>query len=308
MAEGAAPAQVAAGSAPARVALAGNPSDGYGGAVLALTVDALQAHVRIADHALARVAGDAAARTPPQLVAATVARFAREFGGEAATHAPTLPTDCDTAIPRSVGLGGSSAIVIATLRALSQRFGVPLAPLELAEIALAVEVEDLGIAAGPQDRIAQAFGGLTFMDFTAARYESLDPAHLPPLLVAWRASAAAASGPVHDDLRGRFDRGEPVVLRALSELAGAAHEARAAVIAGDHESLARATDVSFDARASMLELDPRHVELVALARDAGASANYAGSGGAIVCVCRDEDTRADARRALELAGCETLPA
>jgi hypothetical protein len=53
---------------------------------------------------------------------------------------------------------------------------------------------------------------------------------------------------------------------------------------------------------------PRHVELVELARDAGASANYAGSGGAVVCVCRDADVQADARTALVGAGCDVLPA
>jgi hypothetical protein len=75
-------ALVAEGSAPARVALAGNPSDGYGGAVLALTIDDLQARVTIADD-------DALARTPPELVRATITRFAVEFGGQAATHAAT---------------------------------------------------------------------------------------------------------------------------------------------------------------------------------------------------------------------------
>ena len=41
-------------------------------------------------------------------------------------------------------------------------------------------------------------------------------------------------------------------------------------------------DASFDERSALLELDPRHVAMVRAARAAGASANYAGSGGAIV--------------------------
>jgi glucuronokinase len=284
----------AVGAAPARAALAGNPSDGYGGAVLAITVDALCAR--------ARIAAAPARAEPLALVDAAVARFARD-------HAPAATgtaVQWATTIPQSVGLGGSSALVIATLRALCEQHRVELAPRELAELALAVEVEDLGIAAGPQDRIAQSFGGLTFMDFAAGRYETLERRRLPPLLVAWRRSGAAPSGPVHDDLQSRFARGERAVLGAMATLAGAAHDARTAVLAGDPGALATAVDASFDARAAMLKLAPAHVELIEVARSAGAAANYAGSGGAIVCVCRNDDQRLAVSEALVNIGCEVL--
>ena len=79
----------------------------------------------------------------------------------------------------------------------------------------------------------------------------------------------------------------------MSELASAARAARDALLAGDHRALARSLDASFEARARMLELDPRHVEMIHTARACGAGANYAGSGGSIVCACRD--TRAPGR-------------
>ena len=52
----------------------------------------------------------------------------------------------------------------------------------------------------------------------------------------------------------------------------------------------------------MMSLDPRHVEMVSVARAAGAAANYTGSGGAIVAVCRDAHREAVARQ-LRSAGC-----
>ncbi len=89
-------------------------------------------------------------------------------------------------------------------------------------MALAVETDELGIAAGLQDRVTQAHGGLMFMDFSpsagAHAYERLDPALLPPLLIAWRADAGGDSGAVHAPLRERHARGEPVVVDALQEL------------------------------------------------------------------------------------------
>jgi glucuronokinase len=192
--------------------------------------------------------------------------------------------------------------VIATVRALCELHRVRLRPDELASFALAVETEDLGIAAGLQDRVAQAYGGLMFMDFRDRAYEPLDPALLPPLFVAWDMAAAAHSGVTHSDLRMRFDRGDAVVLAAMSELAELARGARSALLAGDAGAFGRCMDASFDARRRMLTLDDRHVAMIELARDLGASANYTGSGGAIVGCCRDEPHRRGVIGALADAG------
>ena len=290
----------ATGRAHARAALAGNPSDGYGGAVLAVTLPELSADAR------AWLAPDLKIEPDSELVRATVLRLARITD----PAARRTRMQWRTSIPRYVGLGGSSAIVIATLRATCALHGIDLSERELAELALAVEVEDLGIAAGLQDRVAQAYGGLTFMEFAPGAgdgaYERLDRSLLPPLLVAWRSTAAAESGSVHAPLRDRHARGEPVVVHSLSELGELARRARAALQAADRPELLRCVDQSFEARRRMLELDPRHVEMIECARSVGASANYTGSGGAIVAVCPDESVRERTARALQSLGCETL--
>ena len=284
----------ARGVACARAALAGNPSDGYGGAVLAAVVPEFQAEATVARAPVAR------AQPPSELVEATAARFARELEAEATATAVRW----HTTIPRCVGLGGSSAIVIATVRALCRLYSVPLERDQLAAFALAVEVEELGIAAGLQDRVAQSYGGLTFMEFAdGGAYEQLEPELLPPLVVGWRVDAAQESGVVHGDLRARFERAEPAVLAGMRSLAECARGAREALIAGDRDALARCADRSFDARRDLLALDPRHVAMIECARRCGAGANYAGSGGAIVAVCRDESHRGEVIRALRATGC-----
>ena len=58
----------------------------------------------------------------------------------------------------------------------------------------------------------------------------------------------------------------------------------------------------------MLALDPRHVEMIECARAAGAGANYTGSGGAIVAVCRDDEHRPRVQHALRELRCGTLTA
>ena len=273
--------RVGRASAPARAALAGNPSDGYGGATLAV---ALGNHSARAEAVPAPAPAPGPVAEPPsRLVEAAVRRFARDHGPAAGRVRVRWATD----VPREVGLGGSSAIVTATLRALSELHHVELAPDVLAETALAVEVEDLGIPAGLQDRVAQAYGGLSFMDFApgrpaAGRYEQLDPDLLPELFVAFRPDAATASGAVHGDLRARFEAGETAVHAAMAELAELAWGARAALLGGDHAGFARCLDATFDVRRRLVPLDPRHVALIDRARAAGAAANYTGSGGAIV--------------------------
>ncbi len=281
---------------PARAALAGNPSDGYGGAVLAVALHEIQAEVDVVP------AANPSVEPPSTLVTATVRRFARELGGDGAR----TRLRWRTSIPRGVGLGGSSAIVIAATRALCDLLDLTLAPLELARFALAVENDELGIAAGLQDRIAQAYSGLTFMDFARDRYEPLDPSLLPPLLVAWRPDSASDSGPVHSDLRARYERNETRVLRAVSALATAAFDARQALLDGDREAFARSLDATFEARRGILALNPEHVEMIELARAHGAAANYTGSGGAIVAFCPDVRDRGRLHEALGRLGCGVL--
>ena len=287
----------ARGAALARAALAGNPSDGYGGAVLAVTLPTWSARAE------ASPAGALEIEPANPLVEATVRRFARELSPAGLGTAVRW----STSIPQQVGLGSSSALVIAVTRALSELHRVELEPDRLAAFALRVETEDMGIVAGLQDRVAQAYEGLTFMDFgDVPRYESLDPALLPPLVIAWRADAAGHSGDVHSDLRERHELGDPRVRAAMEALGAAAHRARRALLDGDPEAFSASVDRTFDLRRELVALDPVCVEMVELARSHGASVNYTGSGGAIVAACRDPEHAGEVARALGDAGCGVI--
>ena len=101
------------GDVPARAALAGNPSDGYGGAVLAVAVPEYRAR------AVAARATKLTVDPPSRLVRATVRRFAQAIEPAARDTAIRWTTS----IPRAVGLGGSSAIVIAWLPSAAEDSG-----------------------------------------------------------------------------------------------------------------------------------------------------------------------------------------
>jgi glucuronokinase len=273
------------GRAYARVALAGNPSDGYGGRTLAVTVRDFAADATA-------VAADTDELISPgpggeELMGATLTRFRARLGAP-----QPVKLKCETNVPREVGLAGSSAIVIACARAFCDLHDVQLPLDELARLALAVEAEDLGIAAGLQDRMVQAREALVAMDFGGHPvYEELDPAQL---------------GTVHGELRERHASGDQHVTEAMRRLADHAAGAREALLQNDSEAFARCVDASFDERLRMMPVDPLTAAMVEAARAAGASANSAGSGGAIVGTLRTDGCWARLRPALERMGASAV--
>ena len=195
-------------------------------------------------------------------------------------------------IPRQVGLAGSSAIIVATLRCLMDFYGVEIPREMQPSLVLAVETEELGLAAGLQDRVIQVYEGTVYMDFALDRmhqrhglwcgvYEPLDPGLLPPLYVAY---STQISKPIqgHSDLRGAVqpgraegDRGHAAPCRPSPR--GARGNARQEL-----RRLGELIDQNFDIRRSICRLPDDQVEMIERARRAGATASFSGSGGAIV--------------------------
>ena len=299
-------AQIPASShqAHARVGLLGNPSDGYGGKVLAFALANFRATVTVRATAGVRLQPDTphAVSGPTwqdivepmragrldggaQLLAAAIAVFAqhtRRLG----VAVQGFELEFESNIPRQVGLAGSSAIVIAALRALASHHRVPIAPAELAELALRAETVELGIAAGPQDRVIQANQGLMWMDFSQpggpGSYVALDPALLPPMFVAWDRHPGTSSTVIHDDVRARFDRGDPAVIEAITRFPQLAEEGHRCLVSGDLNRFRALVDINFDTRASIWTLRDRDRELVDIGRRLGAAVKFTGSGGAVI--------------------------
>ena len=140
-----------------------------------------------------------------------------------------------------MGLAGSSAIIVATLRCLMDFYGVQI-PLEVQPtLVLIGGAEELGITAGLQDRVIQVYEGLVYMDFArdgSARstatgaVRAAGPGLLPPLYVAHHGRGRADGGVPHD-IRGRFNRGDAAVVTAMGRFAALAAEAREALLARD---------------------------------------------------------------------------
>jgi glucuronokinase len=300
----------------ARAGLLGNPSDQYFGRIIAVSVKNFSARIfldespdlRIEPSAQdAEVYGDAREFRDrvdlfgyyggTRLIKAAIKTFFDYcLGRDIPLRTVNFTLRHATDIPRQVGLGGSSAIIVAAMRALSQFYGVSIGEEVLPGLALQAELKELGINAGFMDRVVQVYEGCVYMDLDRrlieergfGRYERLEARLLPPLYLAYRPVLGKVSGAVHSELRAAYDRGDAAVVQTLQEIAGLAEEGRKSFGQGDFSRWPDLMNRNFDLRSRVMKINPGNLELVQTARCLGAAANFAGSGGSIVGIYEDE--------------------
>lgn len=321
----------------ARAGLVGNPSDGYHGKTISMVVRNFRAQVTLYEWDQLEIVQSADDRSRfrsvdelardvrlhgyyggIRLIKATIKKFVDYCRREGISlHARTFSIRYESTIPRQVGLAGSSAIIVATLRCLLEFYGVEIPREILPSLALSVETDELGIAAGLQDRVAQVYEGLVYMDFSLDRitkhgdlksgvYEPMDPALLPPLYLAYRAEASEPTEIVHNNLRERYHACDPPVLDAMRRFADLTDQGKQALLHRDSVRLGQLINANFDLRRSICWIAAKQLEMIERARACGASAHFPGSGGAILGTFPDEATFARLESELGAIGCKVI--
>jgi glucuronokinase len=311
----------------ARAGLVGNPSDGYFGKTISFIIRNYCAEVTLTesselkiepnerDHSVFGSIDDLAKDVRQfgyyggiRLLKASVKRFYDYCSKhQLPLHGRNFTLRYSSNIPPQVGMAGSSAIITACWRALTEFYQVEIPKHLLPSLVLSVENDELGIPAGLQDRVIQGYEGVVFMDFNRASieklgygiYEPLDPALLPPVYVAYTTKLSEGTEVFHNDIRGRWNRGEREIVSAMYQWANLAQRVRDMLLAGRGREIGPLLNENFDLRRRLYKLSQGNIDMVEAARDCGASAKFTGSGGAIVGTYEDEAMFEKLKAALE---------
>ncbi|MCS7209629.1 MAG: hypothetical protein NZ874_08670 [Fimbriimonadales bacterium] len=242
-------------SAPGRAGIIGNPSDMYGGTVIACAVPlrarcTLEPATRLTFQSRERlITPDTLELQGDEFDICRAALQGLGFTIESAPFALRIETD----IPAQAGLAGSSALLTAIVACLLRyRNTAWHTPHMLAERVRRIEAHQLKVVCGYQDFYMAAFGGLNLMDFRDKELLGKDPtepmASVEPLqgylqgvaLPLWLATTGGKrfSGTVHTNLRARWESGEAAVVEGMARVGRLAREAKTALLTRDWKQLA----------------------------------------------------------------------
>ena len=293
-----------------RAALIGNPSDGYYGKTIAFPFSNFKAEVVLYEtpeleiipadydtHVFTSLEGLVkdvklyGYYGGIRLIKAAIMRF-YEYCNENSINLDdrNFTIRYHSTIPFRLGLAGSSAIITACMKALMSFYSIDVPKPLLANLVLSVEVEELKITAGLQDRVVQAYECPVYMDFSKdfmdkngyGDYQPLSKDLFPSLYIAYRLELSEGSEVVHNNFKARYNFGDEKVLQAVEDWKELSEKAKSVLESSNHSDLGDLMDRNFDIRKSVMNITQDNIKMVEMARSVGASAKFTGSGGAII--------------------------
>jgi D-glycero-alpha-D-manno-heptose-7-phosphate kinase len=233
------------------------------------------------------------------LAKAAVRRLATDSGFDLLLHSNAPPGS---------GLGASSAMMVALIGALKELQRLSMTDYELAELAHAIERDELGIGGGRQDQYAATFGGFNFIEFDAQR-TVVNPLRISEdvllelehnLLLVYT-GMTRQSDHIIDDQTARFERRDEDTVRGLSEQKELAVLMKNALMQGRLEEFGHLLATAWEAKKRMSDriTNPRIDELYAEALAAGAvggKVTGAGGGGFLLLYCGEHARHAVTER------------
>jgi len=197
----------------------------------------------------------------------------------------------ESQIPMRSGMSGSTALVVALLRALLAWQGEYPNRYQLAERARYIELNHLKVVCGYQDAYMCTFGGLNYMDFRgkqfyrhaeAELFATIEPLadYVPelPFLLGFT-GMRHSSDEVHRPIRERWLEGEAAVVQSYERITEIARMGKKALLVGDWTQLGRLMNQNHAMQRDLGGSGESNERLIAAALEAGAlGAKLAGAG------------------------------
>lgn len=197
--------------------------------------------------------------------------------------------------PAGSGLGTSSTMVVAILKAFAELYGLPLGDYEIARMAYEIERKDLGLSGGKQDQYAAAFGGFNYMEFLQNDMVIVNPLkvkrwiieELETSLILYFTGRSRSSARIIDQQKSNTSNGNSKSIEAMHRIKKSAIEMKLAVLKGDMKEFARVLGQGWEDKKKMADeiTNPMIEEAFDVAMKAGAKAGKvsgAGGGGFIM--------------------------
>jgi D-glycero-alpha-D-manno-heptose-7-phosphate kinase len=306
--------------APLRLGLAGGGTDlspycdRHGGAVLNATIDLYAyatlelrdggdavefqtADTRESLHMPADQCSDAPTQ-PLALHRAVYRRIVRDFRRDSPLPC-RLTTYCEA--PPGSGLGSSSTLVVAMVKAFVEALSLPLGEYDIAHLAFQIEREDAGLLGGRQDQYAAAFGGFNFIEFYADDRVIVNPlriknwvtCELEASMVLFHTGVSRASAAIVAEQTRNLAAGATEPLEAMHALKADAFRMKEALLRGDTRGMAQILNATWEAkRRTAAAISNESIErLMERAFAAGATAakvSGAGGGGFVLFMAEPE--------------------
>ncbi|HTW81467.1 MAG TPA: hypothetical protein VME23_18120 [Terracidiphilus sp.] len=193
-------------------------------------------------------------------------------------------------VPSGSGLGGSSTLVVAVLKAYAEWLSYPIDDYELANAAYIVEREHAGLKGGRQDQYAAAFGGFNFMEFDRDGRVLVNPLRIAPSVVSeleaslllFYTGASRASAAIIEEQARNVETGNSQAVEAMHQIKQEALRMKESLLRGDFGLLHDVLRASWDAKRRMASgiVNGRIETLYNRALEAGAyCARISGAGG-----------------------------
>lgn len=154
---------------------------------------------------------------------------------------------------RGSGLGGSSTMVIAIIKAFVEWLHLPLGEYDIAHLAYEIERIDVGLSGGKQDQYAATFGGFNFMEFYANDKVIVNPLRikhwiineLEASLIIYFTGLSRESKNIIDEQSRNAESKESNALKAMHKIKDDAVKMKEALFFGDIKRFAQVLDISW---------------------------------------------------------------
>jgi D-glycero-alpha-D-manno-heptose-7-phosphate kinase len=227
-----------------------------------------------------------------------------------------MTTYCDA--PAGSGLGSSSTLVVAMLKAYQELLTLPFGEYETASLAYDIERVDMGLAGGKQDQYAATFGGFNFMEFYGEGRVIVNPLRIKNWILSelevstllYFTGISRHSAKIIDEQRRNIEEDSSEALEAMHGLKKQAVAMKEAILKGDFELLAKSMRQSWAAKKRTAQniTNPVIEGVLARAMEGGARAakvSGAGGGGYIIVIV-DPARRVEVIRALQSCGGDVM--